>query len=144
MQKAQESERSIHRAQVSWEQSGEDLEMAKSFIKTNPDTSCLLSNQAAINAFSSILLALGHFQLPAYSSTEMLNLCSSAAPEVEITRAHCDVLDSALSRDLLGHTRPKNIQFTPVFAKTSYEASSKIHKIVKAYWQENKERFFAP
>jgi len=73
MQKAQESARSIHRAEVSWVQSGEDLEMAKSFIKTNPDTSCLLSNQAAINAFSSILLALGHFQLPAYSSTEMLN-----------------------------------------------------------------------
>ena len=48
MQKAQESEQSIQRARVSWEQSKEDLEMAKSFIKTNPDTSCLLSNQAAI------------------------------------------------------------------------------------------------
>jgi hypothetical protein len=125
-------------------QSGEDLEMAKAFIKTNPDTSCLLSNQAAINAFSSILLAFGHFQLPAYSSTEMLNLCSSVTPEVEITRAYCDVLDSALNRDLLGHSRPKNIQFTPAFAKTSYEASLKIRKIVKTYWQENKERFFAP
>ena len=144
MQKAQESEHSIHRAQVSWQQSGEDLEMAKSFIKSNPDTSCLLSNQAAINAFSSILLAHGHFQLPAYSSTEMLNLCSSVAPEVEITRAHCDVLDSALNRDLLGHTRPKNIQFTPAFAKTSYEASTKIHQIVKSYWQERKDRYFAP
>lgn len=118
--------------------------MAKSYIKTNPDTSCLLSNQAAINAFSSILLAQGHFQLPAYSSTEMLNLCSSVAPEVEITRAQCDVLDSALNRDLLGHTRQKNIQFTPAFAKTSYEASRKILKIIKAYWQENKVRFFAP
>jgi len=144
MQKAQESERSIHRAQVTWEQSGEDLEMAKSFIKTNPDTSCLLSNQAAINAYSSILQALGHFQLPAYSSTEMFNLCSSVAPEVEITRVQCDVLDSALNRDLLGHTRPKNIQFTPAFAKTSYEASRKIHNIVKTYWQKNKDRFFIP
>ena len=144
MQKVQESERSIHMAQVSWEQSGEDLEMAKSFIKTNPDTSCLLSNQAAINAFSSILLAQGHFQLPAYSSTEMLNLCSSVAPEVEITRVNCDVLDSVLSRDLLGHTRPKNIQFTPAFAKTSYDASNKIHQIIKAYWQANKKRFFTP
>ena len=75
---------------------------------------------------------------------EMLNLCSSVAPEVEITRAHCDVLDSALNRDLLGHTRPKNIQFTPAFAKTSYEASIKIHQTVKAYWQEHKERYFAP
>ena len=49
MQKAQESEQSIQRARVSWEQSKEDLEMAKSFIKTNPDTSCLLSNQAAVS-----------------------------------------------------------------------------------------------
>lgn len=144
MHKAQESERSIHRAQVSWEQSGDDLEMAKSYIKTNPDTSCLLSNQAAINAFSSIMEAQGHFQLPAYSSTEMLNLCTSVTPDVEKARAQCDVLDSALNRDLLGHTRTKNIQFTPAFAKTSYEASSKIHKIIKTYWQKNKDRFFVP
>ena len=101
MQKAQESEQSIQRARVSWEQSKEDLEMAKSFIKTNPDTSCLLSNQAAINAFSSILQAHGHFQLPAYSSTEMLNICSSVVSEVEETRPQCEVLDSALNRDLL-------------------------------------------
>ncbi len=74
----------------------------------------------------------------------MLNICSSVTPEVEITRAYCDVLDSALNRDLLGHSRPKNIQFTPAFAKTSYEASLKIRKIVKTYWHENKERFFAP
>ncbi|MBC8258615.1 MAG: hypothetical protein H8E38_06330 [SAR324 cluster bacterium] len=144
MQQAQESERSIKRAQVSWEQSKEDLELAKSYIKTNPDTSCLLSNQAAINAFSSILQALGHFQLPAYSATEMLNLCSSVAEEVEQTRPQCEVLDSALNRDLLGHTRPKNISFTPAFAKTSFEASSQILKIIKAYWQDNKERFFTP
>ena len=144
MQKAQESDQSIKRARVSWEQSKEDLEMAKSFIKTNPDTSCLLSNQAAINAFSSILQAHGHFQLPAYSSTEMLNICSSVASEVEETRQQCDVLDSVLDRDLLGHTRPKNIKFTAVFAKTSYEASRQIQKIIKDYWKENKTRFFAP
>ncbi len=118
--------------------------MAKSFIKTNPDTSCLLSNQSAINAFSSILQAQGHFQLPAYSSTEMLNLCGSVALEVEETRQQCEVLESALNRDLLGHTRSSNIQFTPTFAKTLYEASRQIHKIIKAYWLQNKDRFFAP
>ncbi|MEO1823301.1 MAG: hypothetical protein ABGX85_04660, partial [Candidatus Lambdaproteobacteria bacterium] len=91
-----------------------------------------------------ILQAHGHFQLPAYSSTEMLNICSSVVSEVEETRPQCEVLDSALNRDLLGHTRPKNIQFTPAFAKTSYEASRQIHKIIKAYWRENKARFFAP
>ena len=144
MQKAQESEQSIHRARISWEQSREDLDLAKSFIKTNPDTSCLLSNQSAINGFSSILQAKGYFQLPAFSSTEMLNMCSSVANEVEETRPQCEVLDSALNRDLLGHTRPKNIQFTPAFAKTSYEASKQIHKIIKAYWRKNKVRYFAP
>ena len=101
MNKAQASEQSIHRAKVSWEQSKGDLEMANSFIKTNPGTSCLLSNQSAINAFSSILQAQGHFQLPAYSSTEMLNLCGSVALEVEETRQQCEVLDSAMNRDLL-------------------------------------------
>ena len=74
----------------------------------------------------------------------MLNMCSSVATEVEETRQHCKILDSALNRDLLGHTRPKNIQFTPAFAKTSYEASKQIQKIIKVYWQKNKERFFAP
>ena len=144
MQKALESERSIHRAKVSWEQSKEDLKLAKSMIKTHPDTSCLLSSQAAINAFSSILQAQGHFQLPAYSSTEMLNHCSSVSPAVEKARTQCAVLDSALNRDLLGHTSPKNIQFTSAFARTSFEASRKIHKIIRAYWRENRQRFFDP
>ena len=144
MNKSQASEQSIHRAKVSWEQSKGDLEMAKSYIKTNPGTSCLLSNQSAINAFSSILQAEGYFQLPAYSSTEMLNLCSSVTLEVEETRQQCEMLDSALNRDLLGHTRPKNIQFTPAFAKNLYEASRQIHKIIKAYWLQSKDRFFAP
>ena len=144
MPKAQESVLSIQRAEVSWRQSKEDLELAKSFIKSNPDTSCLLSNQAAINALSSILIAQGHFQLPAYSSTEILNLCSSIVDEIETIRQYCDVLDSALNRDLLGHARPKNIQFTPAYAKKSFEASSKILGIVKNYWQENKDRYFAP
>ena len=132
MLKAQESERSIQRAKVSWEQSKEDLQMAKSRIKTNPDTSCLLSSQSAINAFSSILQAHGHFQLPAYSSTEMLNQCSFVSHVVEQARFPCAVLDSALNRDLLGHASPKNIQFTPAFARTSFEASRNIHKVVRA------------
>lgn len=143
MQKVLESKQSIRRAQVSWEQSKVDLEMAKSYIKTNPDTSCLLSNQSAINGLSSILLAQGHFQLPAFSSTEMLNMCSSVVKEVEEIRPECETLDSALNRDLLGHTRPKNIQFTPAFARTSFEASKKIHKIIKAYWKKNQVRYFA-
>ena len=144
MQKVQESERSIQRAKVSWEQSKEDLEMAKSMIKTQPDTSCLLSSQAAINAFSSILQAQGHFQLPTYSSTEMLNLCCSVSNVVEQARSQCAVLDSALNRDLLGHTIQKNIHFTPAFAKTSFEASRKILKIIRQYFQQNSKRFFDP
>jgi len=144
MQKAQESERSIHRAKISWEQSKQDLEMAKSFIKTSPDTSCLLSNQSAINALSSILNAKGYFQLPAYSSTEMLNLCSSVFPEMEETRTHCEILDSSLNRDLLGQSRQKNISFTKAFAKTSYDSSLAIQNIVKDYLERNKDVFFEP
>jgi len=45
---------------------------------------------------------------------------------------------------LFGHTSPKNIQFTPAYARTSFEASSKILKIIRAYWQENRQRFFDP
>tara|TARA_Y100001970_G_C14255129_1_gene874767 strand:- start:2086 stop:2520 length:435 start_codon:yes stop_codon:yes gene_type:complete len=144
MQKVQESERSIQRAKISWEQSKQDLEMAKSFINTNPDTSCLLSNQAAINAFSSILNAKGFFQLPAYSSIEMLNICSSVFQEFEITRIHCNILDSSLNRDLLGQNRQKNISFTPAFAKKSYEASLSIQKIIHDYLKKHKDKFFNP
>ncbi|MBS1254501.1 MAG: hypothetical protein MAG581_00296 [Deltaproteobacteria bacterium] len=71
----------------------------------------------------------------------MLNHCKPVAPQVEQTRSQCAVLDSALNRDLLGHTTPKNIQFTPAFARTSYEASRNILKIIKTYWQENKQLF---
>ena len=141
-EKAQESERSINRAKISWEQAKQDLEMAKSLVKKNPDTSCLLSNQAAINGFSSILIAKGFFQLPAYSSTEMLNLCSSVFSEIEIARVHCDILDSSINRDLLGQARQKNISFTPAFAKTAYEASLSIHNIIKEHLKKNKDMFF--
>jgi len=142
MYKAQESERSIHLGMISWEQSKQDLEMAKSFIKTSPETSCLLSSQSAINAFSSILNAKGFFQLPAYSSIEMLNLCSSVFSEFEETRTHCEILDSSLNRDLLGQPRQKNISFTAAFAKTSYNASMAIQKKIKIYLKQNKDLFF--
>ena len=144
MQKAQESEMSIHRAKIYWEQAKQDLEMAKSLIKKNPDTSCLLSNQSAINAFSSILSAKGFFQLPAYSSKEMLNLCSSVFPEIEMARIHCDVLDSSLNRDLLGQARQKNMSFTPAFAKTTYEAGFSIQKIINDFLKKNKDILFDP
>ncbi len=144
MQKLQESERSNQRAKISWEQSKQDLEMAKSCIRTSPDTSCLLSNQSAINAFSSILNAKGFFQLPAYSSIEMLNICSSIFPEFEKTRIYCETLDSSLNRDLLGQPRQKNISFTEAFAKTSYDASLAIQKIIKDYFKQNKDLFFEP
>ena len=144
MQKAQESERSIRLARVSWEQSKDDLEMAKSMIKSHPDTSCLFSSQATINAFSSILQAHGNFQLPAYSSTEMLNQCNSVSNIFEQARSQCAVLDSTIDRDLLGNTSQKNIILTPAFGKTSFEASRKILKLVRAYWRENCQRFFVP
>jgi len=144
MYKAQESEHSIHRAKISWEQSKQDLEMAKSCIKTSPETSCLLSSQSAINAFSSILNAKGFFQLPAYSSTEMLNLCSSVFPEFEESRIHCDILDSSLNRDLLGQSRQKNISFTQAFAKTSYDASMVIQKKIISFLKKNKDFSFDP
>ena len=74
----------------------------------------------------------------------MLNQCSSVSPAVEKVRSQCAVLDSAINRDLLGHTSTKNIQFTPAFARTSFEASRKILKTIRFYWLENSQRFFDP
>ena len=74
MQKIQISERSLKRGKVCWEQSQEDLAQAKDNVKTKPEISCLMSVQASINAISSILEANGHFQLPAFSCVEMLDL----------------------------------------------------------------------
>ena len=72
MQKAAASDRALRRARISWEQSQEDLRIAKSRIRDSPEVSCLQSTQAAINALGSVLEAQGHFQLPAFSSVEMI------------------------------------------------------------------------
>ena len=59
MQKATASDRALRRARISWEQSQEDLRIAKSRIRDSPEVSCLQSTQAAINALGSVLEAQG-------------------------------------------------------------------------------------
>ena len=136
MQKAAASERAFRRARVSWEQSQEDLRIAKSRIRDSPEVSCLQSTQAAINALSSVLEAQGHFQLPAFSSVEMLDACVSVVPALESVRSRCYMLDSMLERDLLGKARQKNVRFTPAFAKTCHRAAEGILNEISKFWNQ--------
>ncbi|MEE2716042.1 MAG: hypothetical protein VX610_01325 [SAR324 cluster bacterium] len=136
MQKASASDRAIRRARVSWEQAQEDLRIAKSRIRDSPEVSCLQATQAAINAFSSVLEAQGHFQLPAFSSVEMLDACVTVAPDLESIRSQCYVLDSMLERDVLGKARQKNVRFTPAFAKTCHRAAEGILNEIRKFWSQ--------
>ena len=136
MQKAAASDRALQRARVSWEQSQEDLRIAKSRIRDSPEVSCLQSTQAAINALSSVLEAQGHFQLPAFSSVEMLDACVSVVPALESVRSQCYVLDSMLERDVLGKARQKNVRFTPAFAKTCHRSAEGILNEIRKFWNQ--------
>ena len=135
MQKVDISERSILLGKISWEQSQDDLAQAKSCIKTAPQKSCLLSVQASINAISSVLVARGHFQLPAFSSVELLNESIQYAAELEKVRSQCYVLDSSLERDMMGHANQKNTRFTVPFARTCYQAGQAVIDAVRNFWK---------
>ncbi|MBF0287916.1 MAG: HEPN domain-containing protein [SAR324 cluster bacterium] len=138
------SARTIRRAQISWEQSKADLKLAKASSKSQPDKSCLQSTQAAINAFSSILEAHGYFQLPSFSTIELLDKCIEIDNMFEEIRPLCNVLDSNIERDMFGMTKSPNIGYTHAFAKTCFEACEQIHQVIKTYWKKNKSRFFSP
>ncbi len=144
MLKIKESSRSIKRAQISWQQSQADLKLAKASVKSQPDKSCLQSTQAAINSLSSILEAHGYFQLPSFSTIELLDKCIEIDPMFEEMRSFCNVLDSTIERDMFGKTKTSNMGYTPAFAKTCFQASEHIQQIVKTYWKKNKKRFFSP
>ena len=122
MQNVRISERSIRRGRVSWEQSQEDLKLARSFIKSAPQKSCLLSIQASINAISSILEVQGHFQLPAFSCVELLDQSIPHAQELEGIRPQCYLLDSSMERDVMGGENKQHIGFTVAYAGSCHKA----------------------
>ena len=137
MEQTRVSERSIQRAKVSWEQAQEDLKTAQSYIKTHPDRSSLQSTQAAMNALSAVLDAQGHFQLPAYSTNELLSYCVKIDPLFESLRSPCHVLDSTLERDFFGKPRSPSVPFTPAFAKACYRAAKTVLEGVQAYRKQH-------
>jgi HEPN domain-containing protein len=117
-----------------WEQANLDLNNAAELTRNQPEISCLQSVQAAINALSAVLEAQGFFQLPAYSSVELLDLCvRDLAPELEKVRSACYVLDSSMERDVFGNAQQKNIRFTTPYAKTCHQSAKQVCDAVRAY-----------
>lgn len=144
MQQASPSDRTRRRASVSWAQAQEDLQESKQRIKEAPDASCLLSMQCAINALSSIPEAQGRFQLPTYSSVEMLDVCLQYAPELEALRNSCYVLDGLLERDVMGNAQQKNIRFTSAYARTCHQAAEAVLDGLRGFFKANATAYFAP
>ncbi len=144
MLKSAESPRSIQRGKISWEQAQSDLQTAKSFLKSSPGKSSLLSAQAAVNALSSVLEAHGYFQLPTFSAVELVGECVNLDSNFESIRSACYVLDGTIERDMFGMQHTETIRFTPSFAKSCFKSSEQVIKHIKAYWKQNKDRFFTP
>ena len=137
MQKINISDRTKQRALVYWEQAKEDWKVAEKNIKENPEKSCLLSTQGAMNALSSILTAKGFFQIPAYSTIELLDQCTEINSTFEELRAPCTILDGMLEKDLFGHTKQKSNRVTPAFAKACFRAGKEIQEFMKKYLKNN-------
>ena len=144
MLKTKPSSRTLQRAEISWRQAGMDLKTAQSCVKSQPDKSSLQSAQAAVNALSSVLEAQGFFQLPTFSTNELLDKCVEIEPDFEKLRSPCTILDGNIERDAFGTTRTPHMGFTPAFARACLKACEEIHKATKHYWKANKARFFAP
>lgn len=137
MHKTKPSFRSMQRALISWQQAQVDFMEAKSALKHQPHKSSLLSAQAAMNALSSILEGRGYFQLPVFSTCELLKKCIEVETVFEVLRSACTVLDGTVERDMFGSTRTPQAHFTPAFARACLKACGEIQKETKRYWKRN-------
>ena len=138
MKKIKPSKYTTNRAKISWIQSKEDLRLAKTFINSSSQKSCLLSVQSTINGLSSILEANGHFQLPAFSCVELLDECLKYFKNLNDLRSHCYTLDSALERDVIGNRVDSNYKFNTPFARKCYESSKVLSEKINLFWKEYK------
>ena len=138
MHKTRPTFRAIKRAQISWQQAQIDFNEAKSVLKYQPHKSSLLSAQAAINALSSVLEARGYFQLPVFSTSELLKKCIEVEKVFEDLHSSCTVLDGTVERDMFQSTRTPQAQFSPAFARACLKACREIQKETKKYWNRNK------
>ena len=130
MQKIQISERSLKRGKVSWEQSRRPCpgqsQCENEARDKLPDERSSLDQRHQFN-----FEANGHFQLPAFSCVEMLDLALQYHEDLEKIRSQCYVLDSSLERDVMGNAQQKNLKFTTPYARTCHQAGQTVLKSVK-------------
>ncbi len=140
---ANPSAESIRRAQVFWEQSGEDLKAAKAELKRRDFLqSSFMSLQAAVNALSAVCHLHGHFQLPPGNPGQLAALCAETEPRFTEWVDACPALEEAMERNPFDpHRDPEE---EAVLGRRCLAEVEPLLRLVKSYLKENRARFFKP
>lgn len=132
----------LRRAKLEWEQSTADLREAKRESKAGAVLeSCFHSLQAAVNVLSAVCRLNGHFRFPAHSPVQMLALCREADARLDSLEQECNLLEGVQDVNPFGDAAA---QVTPEECKQALQAATTIHKVVRSYLKDNKNRLFAP
>ena len=134
------SPETIRRAQLFWQQSGDDLRAAKRSLRqgsTHP--SCFLSLQAAVNGLSAVCQLRGRFQLPATAS-ELLAIAGDS--RFAALTGECPGLDSVADQNPFAPGRVAEDE--AALGEQCLAESRAVLAAVKGYLKENRERYFAP
>lgn len=137
------SEEALRRARVYWEQAQQDRKTAKQKLRAGAFLdSSFLGLQAALNGLSAVCGLQGHFQLPAASPLEMLELCREAHPAFEALREPCQALEETAGRNPFA-PQPSEKESRQACRET-LKNSEQVLAALRDYLKANRKRFFAP
>ena len=136
------SDATLHRAQVLWSQSGEDLKAAKAIRRENGLQSAFLSLQSAVNGLSAVCHLNGHFHLPMGSPAHLMALCAEADGRFGDLAGPSSRLEEAMESNPFDPKR--NPKADAELGRHCLDEAKRVHQLVKAYLKDNRGRFFSP
>lgn len=142
-QPAAASPEALRRAQVMWEQSGDDLRAAKGKLRERePLEASFFALQAAVNALAAVARLSGEFQLPHHSPMQLLGICADADERFAALHEPCVALETVQEQDpFRGEHSPEELTRQ---GKAALAHATMVHKTVRAYLKTHRRRFFAP
>jgi len=140
---SQISQETIRRSRLFWEQSRQDLQEAKGYLRREAFLeSGHLGFQAAINALSAVCMLQGHYRLPNTTPLLLLDLCREADRRFADLDDPCQALEEAAGGSPFAEHPPTGD--AKAKAVDHLRESERILAAVRGYLKENKKRFYSP
>jgi HEPN domain-containing protein len=137
------SPEALRRAQVMWEQSGDDLRAAKRKLRERePLDASFFALQAAVNALAAVARLSGEFQLPHHSPMQLLGFCADADDRFAALHEPCVALEAVQEQDPF--RGEESAEALTRQGKAALAHATTVHKTVRAFLKTHRKRYFAP